>query len=160
MTNNIIINAGDRAVSYDDRAREGALDGGWFDHAAKGGDMWTALYDSPRQSEIWQSAFPQYKTMTDDFAKADTADFIPNPANSTIRGNVILDVRTSIGYIAKPVSRFSSVEGNLILPLYRINTFFADAAGGDYRIRDLQQLHKSIPEFREIPLEQIGRTES
>ena len=109
VTNNVIINAGDRAVSYDDRAREGALQDGWFDHAAKGGDMWTALYASPWQSPVWQTAFPQYKTMTDDFAQ------------------------------------------------YRINDFFMDAPNGDYRIRDLQKLQKAIPEFREIPLDQIGR---
>ena len=157
VTNNIIINAGDRAVSYDDRAREGALEDGWFDHAAKGGDMWTALYNAPRQSEIWQTAFPQYKTMTDDFAKANTPDFIPNPANSTLQGNVIFDLRGSIGFIAKSTARFSSISGNVIYPLYKINSFFTDAPNGDYRVRDPERLQKEIPAFREIPLERIGR---
>ena len=160
VTGNIIINAGDRAVSYDDRARDGALNGGWFDHAAKGGDMWTALYASPWQSGVWQTAFPQYKAMTDDFTKSDTAGFIPNPANSTLQGNVIFDRRSSIGEVAKAASRFGSIGGNVIYPLYRINTFFADAANGDYRIRDLEKLQKEIPAFREIPLDRIGRTES
>ncbi|MBQ7596261.1 MAG: right-handed parallel beta-helix repeat-containing protein, partial [Clostridia bacterium] len=77
--NNIIINAGKCAVSYDERARDGALSNGWFDHAAKNGDMWKALYSSPWKSEVWQSAFPQYKKMTDDFSKSETAEFIPNP---------------------------------------------------------------------------------
>ncbi len=159
VTNNIIINAGDRAVSYDDRARDGALNGGWFDHAAKGGDMWTALYDSPWKGPIWQEAFPQYKTMTDDFTKSETADFIPNPANSTLRGNVIFDLRDSIGYIAGPASDFGSIGENVVCPLHKINSFFVDASNGDYRIRDLQKLQKTIPEFQEIPLDQIGRTE-
>ena len=157
VTNNVIINAGDRAVSYDDRAREGALQDGWFDHAAKGGDMWTALYASPWQSPVWQTAFPQYKTMTDDFAQSETAAFIPNPANSTLRGNLIFDLRTSIGYIAGSAAKFGSIDGNALYPLHRINDFFMDAPNGDYRIRDLQKLQKAIPEFREIPLDQIGR---
>ena len=158
VTNNIIINAGKCAVSYDDRARDGALYDGWFDHAAKDGDMWRALYDSPWQSDVWQAAFPQYKTMTDDFAQADTAGFIPNPANSTLRGNVIFDRHKSIGDISGSASQFSSVGGNAVYPLYKIQTFFADAANGDYRIRDLGKLQETIPDFREIPLSQIGRT--
>lgn len=158
VTNNIIINAGDRAVSYDDRAREGALEDGWFDHAAKDGDMWTALYDSPWQSPVWQTAFPAYKSMTDDFAKSGTAAFIPNPANSTLQGNVIFDLRTSIGYVAKPASRFSSIGGNALYPLHKMNAFFADAPHGDYHIRDLEKLRQTIPDFREIPLDRIGRT--
>lgn len=159
VTGNIIINAGDCAVSYDDRARDGALNGGWFDHAAKGGDMWTALYDSPWKSPAWQDAFPAYKNMTDDFGKSETAAFIPNPANSTLRGNVIFDRRTSIGSIAQSVSAFGSIGGNAVYPLHKIDSFFADAQNGDYRIRDLQKLQKTIPEFREIPLDQIGRIE-
>ena len=158
VTNNVIINAGKCAVSYDDRARDGALNSGWFDHASKGGDMWRALYDSPWQSAVWQATFPQYKTMTDDFAQSETAGFIPNPANSTLRGNVIFDLHKSLGSIAEPASRFSSIGGNAVYPLYKINSFFADAANGDYRIRDIRKLQETIPNFREIPLDQIGRT--
>ncbi len=159
VTNNLIINAGDRAVSYDERAREGALDDGWFDHAAKGGDMWTALYGSPWKSPVWQQAFPTYKTMTDDFARSDDAAFIPNPAGSTLRDNVIFDLRASIGSIAKSAARFSDVSGNAVYPLSRMRGFFADEANGDYRIRDLEKLQKDVPGFREIPLDEIGRTE-
>lgn len=160
VTNNIIVNAGKCAVSYDDRARDGALHDGWFDHAAKGGDMWKALYGSPWQSAVWQAAFPQYKTMTDDFAQAETAGFIPNPANSTVSGNVIFDLHKSIGNIAESASRFSRVDGNAVYPLYKVNAFFTDAANGDYRIRDLGKLRETLPDFREIPLDQIGRTVS
>ncbi len=160
VTNNIVINAGKCAVSYDDRARDGALYDGWFDHAAKGGDMWAALYASPWKGSVWQQTFPQYKTMTDDFTKSETADFIPNPANSTLRGNVIFDLHSSIGSIADSVERFSDVDGNAVYPMHRINAFFADAPNGDYRIRDLDTLQKAVPGFREIPLDQIGRTVS
>ena len=160
VTNNIIIGAGDRAVSYDERARDGALHDGWFDHAAKGGDMWTALYDSPWQSEVWQSTFPQYKSMTDEFTKSEAAGFIPNPANSVLRGNVVFDLRKSIGSIAESVQRFSDTKANAVYPLHKLNAFFTDAPNGDYRIRDLQKLQESIPGFQDIPLDQIGRTVS
>ena len=158
VTNNIILNAGECAVSYDERARDGALRGGWFDHAAQGGDLWRSLYDSPWQSAVWQTAFPQYRTMTDDFAQAETAGFIPNPANSTLRGNVIFDRRRSVGSLAESAERFGDTDGNAVFPLYKIHAFFRDAEHGDYRIRDPQQLQKTVPEFQEIPLDQIGRT--
>ena len=160
VTNNVIINAGDRAVSYDQRARDGALRDGWFDHAAKGGDMWTALYASPWQSPVWQAAFPAYKSMTDDFSQADSAAFIPNPAGSTLRGNVIFDRRASIGVVEKAVGDFSSVGGNAIYPLSKMDAFFTDAANGDYSFRELEKIREKIPQFREIPLRQIGRTVS
>ncbi|MBR5620005.1 MAG: right-handed parallel beta-helix repeat-containing protein [Clostridia bacterium] len=160
VTNNIVVNAGERAVSYDDRARDGALTDGWFDHAAKDGDMWTALHGSPWTGAVWREAFPAYTTMTDDFSKAETADFIPNPANSTLRGNVIFDLRKSIGYVSDAADEFSTIENNMILPLSGVNKFFIDAPAGDYRIADLQKLRESIPEFREIPLDRIGRTGS
>ena len=41
-----------------------------------------------------------------------------------------------------------------------MNAFFADAPNGDYRIRDLEKLQETIPDFQQIPLDQIGRTES
>ena len=157
VTNNVIINPGQRAVSYDDRARDGALYDGWFDHAAKEGDMWRALYDSPWQSGVWQAAFPQYRAMTDDFSQADTAAFIPNPADSTLRGNMIFDRRKSIGSISEPAMQFSSIGDNAVYPLDKINAFFEDAPNGDYRIRDSAKIQETVPGFREIPLSRIGR---
>lgn len=156
--NNIIVNAGDRAVSYDARARDGALSGGWFDHAAKDGDMWRNLYASPWRSEIWQEAFPQYKYFSDDFSKSETAGFVPNPANSILRENVIFDLRMSIGKIEKPVYQFSDVGGNLICPLNMINTFFADAQNGDYHIKNPAGLQRIMHGFKIIALDQVGRT--
>ncbi len=63
-----------------------------------GGDMWDALYDSPWQSEIWQNAFSEYRTMTDDISKSESAEYIPNPA-CTVKGNLILNKYSEIGYI-------------------------------------------------------------
>ena len=73
---------------------------------------------------------------------------------------MIFDLHSSIGSVAESVLRFSDTDGNVIYPLYKINAFFADAQHGDYRIRDLQKLRDKIPDFPQIPLDQIGRTAS
>ena len=46
ITNNIIVNPGNNALRFDDRAREGALENGWFTHAyIDSGDTLNAFYD-------------------------------------------------------------------------------------------------------------------
>ena len=99
VANNIIVNSGENAIYFDERARDGALNNGWFTHAyIDGGDMWEALYASPWQSEKWQETFPEYKTMTDDISKAESAEYIPNPA-CTVKGNLIFNKYRDIGDI-------------------------------------------------------------
>lgn len=155
---NIIINTGKHPISYDSRAREGALEGGWFTHASmENGDMWQALYNSPWQSDIWQEAFPQYKNYSADFNNGDSADFVPNPANSTVTGNIIFDKYSSIGNISEAAEEFSDISGNAVYSLGKLSKFFTDAENGDYTIKDMTELHKTIPGFTEISLDEIGR---
>ncbi|MDR1733610.1 MAG: right-handed parallel beta-helix repeat-containing protein [Oscillospiraceae bacterium] len=114
VTGNIIINAG-YPVSYDQRARDGALDQtSWFTHSSqKDGDMWKNLADSPWQTDVWQTAFPQYKHWSDDFADTDNPDFAPNPAYSTLTGNTIYDYdKDSLGRISEGAQRFSTIADN------------------------------------------------
>ncbi len=158
VENNIIVNSGENAIYFDERARDGALNNGWFTHAHIGsGDMWDALYDSPWQSEIWQEAFPEYKTMTDDISESDSAAYIPNPA-STVKGNLIFNKYKEIGDIYDSAYRFSDISDNGVYSLYKTEGIFVDINSGNYNIKDLEKLKKSIPEFENIPLEKIGRT--
>ncbi len=158
VTNNIIVNSGENAIYFDERARDGALNNGWFTHAHIGsGDMWDALYASPWQSEIWQNVFPEYKTMTDDISKSDSAAYIPNPA-STVKGNLIFNKYKEIGDIYESAYRFSDISDNEVYSLNKSKEIFADIDSGNYNIKDIEKIRKSIPEFKNIPLEKIGRT--
>lgn len=160
VSNNIIVNPGTNSIYFDDRARDGALNNGWFTHAHIGsGDMWENLYNSPWQSEIWQEAFPQYQSMTDDISKAETAEYIPNPA-STVKGNLILNKDLQIGDISEAAKKFSHISENKIYSLVSLNSVFADAENGDYSIKDIKKLRKSVPDFEEIPLDKIGRVKN
>ena len=157
VVNNIIVNSGENAIYFDERARDGALNNGWFTHAHIGsGDMWDALYDSPWQSEIWQEAFPEYKTMTDDISKSESAEYIPNPA-CTVKGNLIFNRRREIGDIYTSARRFSDISDNRVYFLDKTNGIFADINSGNYNIKDIENLRKSVPDFENIPLDEIGR---
>ena len=157
VTNNIIVNSGQNAVYFDERARDGALNNGWFTHAhIRSGDMWDNLYASPWQSELWQEAYPEYKTMTDDVSNSETAGFIPNPA-STVKGNLIFNKDKKIGDIHASAYRFSNISDNAVYSLAKAEGVFADMALGNYNIGDIEKLRESIPSFENIPLDKIGR---
>ncbi len=154
VKNNIIINAGRAGIYYDERAREGALYDGWFTHASlKSGDMWTTLSQSPWQSDIWQNAFPQYKSFSKDPEDSETRDFVPNPANSTVEYNLIFDKNISLGRIDDSVSIFSDISKNEVYPLWKSDNVFTDAENGIYTIKE----NSGIVGFEDIPLEEIGR---
>lgn len=155
VRNNIIINAGQSAVSYDARAREGVVGNGWFTHSSsKDGDMWTNLFNSPWQNAVWQEAFPQYKAFSDDFDNTDSPDFVPNPANSVVENNLIFDDAASIGNISEAADRFSTVSRENIYNLMKIGDFFTDPENGDYTLLETADLPDG---FEELPLEKIGR---
>ena len=158
VTNNIIVNSGENAIYFDERARDGALNNGWFTHAHIGsGDMWDALYASPWQSEIWQETFPEYKSMTDDISKSESAEYIPNPA-STVKGNLILNKYKKIGDIYTSARRFSDISENEVYYLGKTEDIFVDINSGNYNIKDIENLRKSISDFQNIPLNETGRT--
>lgn len=157
ITNNIIVNPGNNALRFDDRAREGALENGWFTHAYIGsGDMWEALYNSPWQSEAWQNAFPEYKNCTDDISKSDSPDYIPNPA-STFKNNIIINKNLQYGDVYSSVWEFSDISDNAIYNISKCDEIFVDIDNGDYNIKDINEIRKATPDFKEIPLDMIGR---
>jgi hypothetical protein len=157
VTNNIIVNSGENAIYFDDRARDGALNNGWFTHAyVETGDMWEALYNSPWQSEIWQKELPQYKSMTDDIEQAESPQYIPNPA-CVVKGNLIVNKDKSLGDIYSAAYKFSDISQNELYSLNKMNEIFVDAKNGNYNIKDVEKLKAKITEFENIPYEKIGR---
>ena len=157
VTNNIIVNSGENAIYFDDRARDGALNNGWFTHAyVETGDMWEALYNSPWQSEIWQKELPQYKSMTDDIEQAESPQYIPNPA-CVVKGNLIVNKDKSLGDIYSAAYKFSDISQNELYSLGKMDELFVDAKNGNYNIKDVEKLKAKITEFENIPYEKIGR---
>lgn len=157
VRNNIIVNTSDRPVSYDERARDGALNGGWFNHSSKkDGDMWTNLFASPWKSETWQKAYPQMTSFSDDFNNTDSPDFVPNPANSTVTGNVIVNRRADLGEIADSAYRFSTINKNAIYKLGKLDRLFTDPESGDYTLREGSPVLSLLPDFEKLPVANMG----
>lgn len=154
VNNNIVVNCNDRSISYDSRARDGVVSNGWFSHsrdkALKGG-MWELLFTSPWQTDVWKEAYPQMTRFSDDFNNTDNPDFVPNPAYSNVNKNIIVNIPGSIGDISEAANRFSNVADNYIYRLKKSGELFADAANGDYTL-------KNAPDgFEPIPFDIIGR---
>ena len=157
ITNNIIVNQGNNALRFDDRAREGAVKNGWFTHAYVGsGDMWEALYNSPWQTETWQNAFPEYKNCTDDISESDSPDYIPNPT-STFKNNIIVNKNLGYGEVYSSVWKFCDINDNAFYNVGKCDEIFVDPDNGDYNIKDIDKIRKAAHGFEEIPLDKIGR---
>ena len=156
VRNNIIINTNDRPISYDQRAIDGA-NGGWFTHALPNTGMWTTLYDSPWKTEIWQKAYPQTARLKDDFNNQDDPDFAPNPAYSTVTGNLIVNGSGKIGEISEKANQFSDISGNALYKLTKLDDIFNAPESGDYTLKDKSKVYKQLPDFEELPISEMGR---
>ena len=158
VKNNIVINSNYRSMTYDDRARDGAVNNGWFNHSSqKDGDMWKNLENSPWKTDIWQKAYPQYKHYSDDFSDMDNPDFVPNPAYSEITGNVHINLFKREGSIADSVYRFSTVKNNPTYFWSSASSIFTDYKNGDYTLKEGSVIFKKLPDFEPIPISEIGR---
>ena len=149
--NNIVVNCNDRSISYDSRARDGVF-GGWFTHSSqKGGDMWTNLFNSPWQTDVWKQAYPQMQKFSDDFNNTDAPEFVPNPAFSDVKLNIIVNAAGSIGDISEAAEKYSNISDNYIYKTAKSDEVFKDAANGDYTVIN-------APDgFEQIPFAEIGR---
>ena len=158
--NNILINC-DQAFYYDDRSISAVLDTDfWFEHSREGLDMHQNLLDSPWQSEKWQSAYPFIAEWSLDYSDTQNPDFIANPSDSKISGNIIVHYKGDIGEIAETVNNLSDISGNKVYRFRNLNKLFVDCRTGNYRIKDLEKIRKSIPDFENIPFDKIGRVSS
>lgn len=155
--NNIMINC-NTAFLYDSRSRDGVLDPEfWFEHSRKGFDMHENLLASPWQSSVWKNEYPYMSEWSLDYYDTENPDFIANPTDSKVSGNIIVYYKDGIGDIYESVYEFSDISGNEIFRFSDMKNLFADADAGNYEIRDIDEIRKTIPDFENIPLDKIGR---
>ena len=155
--NNIMINC-DTAVFYDSRSRNAVLDPEfWFEHSREGLDMHKNLLESPWQSEEWQKSYPYMTEWSLDYSDTENPDFIANPSGSKVSGNIIVYYKGDIGEIEESVYSFSDISGNEIFRFSDMKNLFVDADSGNYTIKDIDKIRESIPDFENIPLDEIGR---
>jgi len=135
---NVLVNCG-TPISYDDRARQGALFGGWYEHHSKeNGPQWQDLWDSPWQTALWKETYPRLAAISSDFSDPDSPGFGVNPADSLVIDNVV--VGGGKLRISDAAQRFSTVEPNKIYSAGRVKDYW------------------ELPGYENIPMEKIGRT--
>lgn len=154
VKNNIVINCNQSSIRYDDRARA-AYDGGWYHGTIN--QNWDELHSSPYKTEIWQGAYPAMQRFDEDEKNIDSPDFVPNPAYSVITGNLVVSLNGKIGDICDSARKFSTVENNSVFRMTKLGNIFTDPENGDYTFKQNSPVFKDIPEFENIPVNEIGR---
>ncbi|MBR6784921.1 MAG: right-handed parallel beta-helix repeat-containing protein [Clostridia bacterium] len=157
VSNNLIINCS-TAIVYDDRSRRTLVEPDyWFEHSHEGYDMHRNLLVSPWKSEAWQTAYPYMSEWSLDYSDVENPDFIANPTGSKIVGNVVVNRKGNIGRIEESVYKYSDISGNDVYLLGVINNVFEDIDAGNYEVKNIEKIRKTIPDFENIPFDKIGR---
>ena len=149
VKNNIVINTTQRSIDYGP--------GGFDDSSEAGGPLWEYLHESPWQTELWQQTYPAMQRFSEDFNDTDDPDFLPNPAYSEIKGNLIVSAGYKLGSISEQAYRYSDISGNAVYRMIALKKLFVDPDHGDYTLRDDSPVYKKIPDFEQIPFNKIGR---
>ncbi len=148
IENNLIVNAG-VPIQYDDRAIAGIEDGGWFTHAnTPDSTLWKSLEEVDIHSEVWENAYPELAALSDDFENTDDPAFAANPAGSTVKSNVVVNRKKTMGDFARRVEQYSEVYNNFA---YRLKANPFESAG-------IYQLTQPPEGFEQLPFGQMGRT--
>ena len=154
--NNILINC-NQPFFYDQRSRNAVLDSEfWFEHSREGLDMHCNLLESPWQSAAWQKAYPYMAKWSLDYSDTDNPDFIPNPSESNVNGNLIIHYAENLGIIEESVFAYSNVSGNAVYKIKDMKNIFVDFENGDYRLCEDSKVLKDIPGFEAIAFEEAG----
>ena len=137
VKDNVIVNCTNTPISYDNRAREGAFYGTWFHYCSEpGGYMWKLLWDSPYKNPVWQKRYPQLAAFYEEFDRPEDPYFVPNPGNSQVQDNLIVDGSPFHGNIlCKEAKKFGKIQNNRIVPMRHLERLFPNAMQGNYERR-------------------------
>jgi len=155
LSNNIFIDVG-TPVSYDQRARDGFVNNGWFAHMVVPADgfLWTMLAAVPYTNPTWSAKYPSLAKISTDRSNPDNIEFACNPSHSVIENNLIYKSGKKLGSVADSVYRYSTVGDNAFYPCK--NPGFADARGGDYTLKADADVFSRLPAFQSVPFAEIG----
>lgn len=148
VENNVLVNCGEPFL-YDDRAIAGVEgSNGWFKHAnTPESTLWVSLKEFDVNSDAWKTAYPELSALSDNFDDTKNPAFAPNPANSSVQNNIIINPKKDIGDISKRANKYSTVENNTLYTL-KNNPF----EGNDYSAAI------GVEGFCALPTNEMGRT--
>lgn len=156
VRNNIVINTPYRSIAYDQRAIDG-VNGGWFTASRPDGTLWSNLYASPWQTDLWKEAYPGTARIKDDFSNQDDPDFGPNPSYSTVTGNLVVNAGKKLGFISEKADKYSNISDNAVFRFTKLPDIFNSPETGDYTLKTDSSVYKQIPDFENLPIAEMGR---
>lgn len=113
--------------------------------------------NSPRDSQIWQNAYPSLAQTFWDESRADDPNFIANAANNKINGNLLVNLKGELGEMDTVAVSLSDVSGNAAYTRDMLEAIFVDPDHGDYRLKENSIVYELIPDFEQLPIEKMGR---
>ena len=149
VRDNLILGESKQPILYDDRNRDGFVNGGWAHQSCDTPDAphWKKLEQVPYTSELWAKKYPTLARIHKDFAKVNDPDFPINPANSVVENNVIINNDARFGWMAQSVYDYNDIGENY--------TYHSCEEAG----LDAETLKFVTPKegFPDIPADEIGR---
>lgn len=114
VRDNIIIGESIQPILYDDRNRDGFVNGGWAHQACDTPDAphWVKLRATPVHDEPWVTKYPTLAKLIHDFDKFNDADFPINPANAVVENNIIINRDARFGWMAQSVYDYNHIGEN------------------------------------------------
>lgn len=158
IENNLVINSS-KMIDYDDRAYDGYHNDGWYAKNCKSPDgrSWQLVKSAKEFNASIGNKYEGIDRMHQDYSRVDDEGFAVNPSGSSLKNNIIISKKNKVGDIAKTVKKYSVVENNQTFTLTGAKSSFEDYENGDYRIKKDSKISKKCPDFKEIPVDKIGR---
>lgn len=149
VRDNIIIGESIHPIHYDDRCRDGFVNGGWFRQAVERPDApeWKHLEEVPYRSAVWAAKYPTLARITTSFAHPNDPNFPINPANSVVENNIIINMNARFGEMADSVYTYNRIGENY--------TYHSCAEAGF--VRETLTFQTPRPGFPPIQTALIGR---
>ena len=144
IENNMILeapNTSTASIVIDARAMEA-----WFQANLDPdtGVVYDHLSKVPWQSEIWQEKYPELAVMFENEPK--------EPRGNVVKNNIIYNHKDMD--IAGVAEKYGEVKDNYITDYEDIG--FVDYEGKDFHLRDDSVIFEILPEFQQIPIDEIG----
>ncbi len=149
VRDNIIINSGDSAIEYDNRAYDGFFNDGWYRAGVntENESQWKSLLNMPYKEGIWAEKYPTLAKVTTEFSTKDEVTFAVYPAGSVVENNIIIREKENILAISGEAYKYSKIGEN---PWYKT----AEEANFDMETLKFTKLPENFPA---IPVDEIGR---
>ncbi|MGN1347148.1 MAG: right-handed parallel beta-helix repeat-containing protein [Eubacteriales bacterium] len=114
VRDNLILGESREPILFDDRNRDGFVNGGWAHQACDTPDAphWKHLERVPYRSDLWAKKYPTLARLITDFDRFNDPDFPINPANCVVENNVIINKDARFGWMAQSVYDYNDIGEN------------------------------------------------